>query len=76
VDSECIPDISAKLPLYISGKYQGKFPETVKAKGYLADMKEILIELKVQHMKEIPLDKVRTHVSHLYSVYEFSTRSL
>ncbi|TVT97733.1 hypothetical protein EJB05_57008 [Eragrostis curvula] len=58
VDSEYIPDISAKSPLCISGKYQGKFPETVKAKGYLADMKEISIELKVQHIKEIPLDKV------------------
>ncbi|XP_062187035.1 uncharacterized protein LOC133890600 isoform X2 [Phragmites australis] len=58
VDSEYIPDISAKSPICVSGKYQGKFPETVKAKGYLADMKEILIELKVQHIKEIPLDKV------------------
>ncbi|KAG8099381.1 hypothetical protein GUJ93_ZPchr0013g35406 [Zizania palustris] len=58
VDSEYIPDISAKCPLCISGKYQGKFPETVTAKGYLADMKEISIELKVQHIKDIPLDKV------------------
>ncbi|KAK3127685.1 hypothetical protein QOZ80_7AG0576960 [Eleusine coracana subsp. coracana] len=57
VDSEYIPDISAKSPLCISGKYQGKFPEKVKATGYLADMKEISIELKVQHIKEIPLDK-------------------
>ncbi|KAJ1291847.1 hypothetical protein BS78_02G348400 [Paspalum vaginatum] len=58
VDSEYIPDISEKYPLCISGKYQGTFPDTVKAKGYLADMKEISIELKVQHLKEIPLDKV------------------
>ncbi|KAL6656951.1 hypothetical protein ACP70R_004731 [Stipagrostis hirtigluma subsp. patula] len=57
VDSEYIPDISATSPLCVSGKYQGKLPDTVKAKGYLADMKEISIELKVQHIKEIPLDK-------------------
>ncbi|PAN14798.1 hypothetical protein PAHAL_2G445300 [Panicum hallii] len=60
VDSEYIPDISAKSPLCVSGKYHGKFPDTVIVKGYLADMKEISIELKVQHLKEIPLDKVLT----------------
>jgi hypothetical protein len=48
-----------KSPLCVSGKYNGNFPDTVIAKGYLADMKEISIELKVQHLKEIPLDKVR-----------------
>lgn len=58
VDSEYIPDLSVKYPLCVSGKYHGKFPDTVIAKGYLADMKEISIELKVQHLKEIPLDKV------------------
>ncbi|CAN6184621.1 unnamed protein product [Urochloa humidicola] len=58
VDSEYIPDISAKSPLCVSGKYHGKFPDTVIAKGYSADMKEISIELKVQHLDEIPLDKV------------------
>ncbi|KAI5007905.1 hypothetical protein ZWY2020_008953 [Hordeum vulgare] len=57
VDSECIPDISAQCPLCVSGKYQGKFPETVVA-GYLADMTEISIELKVQHIKDMPLDNV------------------
>jgi len=60
VDSEYIPDISAKSPLCVSGKYHGKFPDTVIVKGYLADMNEISIELKVQHLKEIPLDKVLT----------------
>jgi hypothetical protein len=59
VDSEYIPDLSANSPLCVSGKYKGKFPDTIKAKGYLADMKEISVELKVQQLKEIPLDKVR-----------------
>ncbi|ONM25258.1 inter-alpha-trypsin inhibitor heavy chain-related [Zea mays] len=58
VDSEYIPDLSANSPLCVSGKYRGKFPDTVKAKGYLADMKEVLIELKVQQLKEVTLDKV------------------
>ncbi|WVZ57241.1 hypothetical protein U9M48_007649 [Paspalum notatum var. saurae] len=59
VDSEYIPDISAKYPLSVSGRYHGKLPETLIAKGQLADMSEISIELKVQHIKDIPLDKVR-----------------
>ena len=59
VDSEYIPDISAQCPLCISGKYQGKFPETVVATGYLAAMIEISIELKVQHITDMPLDNVK-----------------
>nr|ACF86519.1 unknown [Zea mays] len=58
VDSVYIPDISAKYPLCVSGRYNGKLPETLIAKGHLADMSEISIELKVQHIKDIPLDKV------------------
>ncbi|CAL4914840.1 unnamed protein product [Urochloa decumbens] len=58
VDSEYIPDISAKYPLCVSGRYHGKLPETLIAKGQLADMSEISIELRVQHLKDIPLDKV------------------
>uniref|UniRef100_A0A0E0D1Z0 VWFA domain-containing protein n=1 Tax=Oryza meridionalis TaxID=40149 RepID=A0A0E0D1Z0_9ORYZ len=58
VDSEYIQDISAKCPLCVSGRYQGKLPETLTAKGYLADMSEISIELRVQHVKDISLDKV------------------
>jgi uncharacterized protein YegL len=60
VDSEYIQDISAKCPLCVSGRYQGKLPETLTAKGYLADMSEISIELRVQHVKDISLDKVRS----------------
>ncbi|KAL6878213.1 hypothetical protein ACP4OV_012383 [Aristida adscensionis] len=58
VDSEYIPDISAKYPLCVSGRYHGKLPDKLTAKGLLADMSEISIELKVQHIKDIPLDKV------------------
>uniref|UniRef100_J3LPN1 VWFA domain-containing protein n=1 Tax=Oryza brachyantha TaxID=4533 RepID=J3LPN1_ORYBR len=58
VDSECIQDISANYPVCVSGRYQGKLPEVLIAKGYLADRSEISIELRVQHIKDIPLDKV------------------
>ncbi|GJN33066.1 hypothetical protein PR202_gb21627 [Eleusine coracana subsp. coracana] len=63
VDSEYIPDISAKSPLCISGKYQGKFPEKVKATGYLADMKEISIELKVLAAQQVGLLTAKTWLS-------------
>jgi hypothetical protein len=59
VDSVHIPDISAESPLCVSGNYRGKFPGTVIAKGNLADMTEISIELKVQHVIDMPLDNVR-----------------
>ncbi|KAM0861071.1 hypothetical protein ACQ4PT_046143 [Festuca glaucescens] len=58
VDCEYIPDMSAKYPLFVSGRFKGELPETLYAKGYLSDMNEISIELKVQHIKDIPLDKV------------------
>jgi hypothetical protein len=63
VGSEYIPDISEKYPLCVSGRYHGQLPETLTVKGQLADMSEISVELKVQHIKSIPLDKVR------YSIY-------
>jgi len=63
VDSEYIPDVSAKYPLCVSGRYHGKLPETLIAKGHLADMSEISIELKVHHVKDIPLDKVRYSIT-------------
>jgi hypothetical protein len=67
VDSEYIPDISAESPLCVSGKYRGKFPDTVIAKGNLADMTEISIELKVQHVTDMPLDNVRCPNLLLYT---------
>ncbi|XP_072990414.1 uncharacterized protein [Typha latifolia] len=53
-----LKDISVNCPLFISGRYRGKFPDSLKAKGYLADMSEIVIDLTVQNTKEIPLEKV------------------
>ncbi|XP_065019194.1 uncharacterized protein LOC135645063 isoform X2 [Musa acuminata AAA Group] len=53
-----IPDLM-RCPLIISGRCRGKFPETLKAKGILADMSDIIIDLKVQHTKDFPLEKLR-----------------
>lgn len=53
-----IPDLLVGCPLIISGKYQGKFPDTVEVEGRLADMSNIVINLKVQNMASIPLERV------------------
>ncbi|XP_020587366.1 uncharacterized protein LOC110029423 [Phalaenopsis equestris] len=53
-----IPDLLVECPLIISGKYQGKFPDTVNVEGRLADASDIVISLKVQHMGNIPLERV------------------
>ncbi|XP_042508182.1 inter alpha-trypsin inhibitor, heavy chain 4-like [Macadamia integrifolia] len=53
-----IPDLSSGSPLIVSGRYQGNFPDSLKAKGMLGDMNNFVIDLKVQKGKDIPLDKV------------------
>ncbi|GAB4853701.1 hypothetical protein Ancab_017893 [Ancistrocladus abbreviatus] len=53
-----IPDLSSESPLIISGRYQGNFPEVIKASAILADMKSSVIELKVQNANIISLDRV------------------
>lgn len=45
--------------MVVSGRYEGKFPDSAKAKGSLADMSDFFVDLKVQNAKDIPLDKVR-----------------
>ncbi|KAI3993147.1 hypothetical protein MKX01_009890 [Papaver californicum] len=39
-------------------RYEGKFPDTVKVKGDLADMSHYEVDLKLQQAKGIPLDRV------------------
>ncbi|ONK65383.1 uncharacterized protein A4U43_C07F36540 [Asparagus officinalis] len=53
-----IPDLSLGCPLVISGRYEGRFPDSAKVKGTLADMSVIVIDLKVKNVKDTPLDKV------------------
>lgn len=52
------PDLSSASPLTVSGRFRGNFPETFKVKGLSADMSNIVIDLKVQDAKDIPLDRV------------------
>lgn len=54
----CIPDLLSERPLIITGRYSGDFPSTVQVKGVLADMSNFSVHLKVQEVKEMPLDKV------------------
>ena len=61
-----IPDLSSGSPLFISGRYQGEFPESLKASGTLADMSKFMMDLKLQKAKEIPLDRVILHFCDLW----------
>ncbi|KAA8534761.1 hypothetical protein F0562_029797 [Nyssa sinensis] len=53
-----LPDLLSESPLIVSGRYQGVFPDILKARGILADMSNFSVDLKVQEAKDIPLDKV------------------
>lgn len=53
-----IPDLQGEIPLIVSGRYKGKFPDALRARGILADMSSFTEELKVHKEKDIPLDKV------------------
>ncbi|KAF5176287.1 Inter alpha-trypsin inhibitor, heavy chain [Thalictrum thalictroides] len=53
-----IPDLSSGCPLIVSGRYQGKFPDVLKARGTKADLSNFVIDLKLQRAKDIPLERV------------------
>ncbi|KAH0455830.1 hypothetical protein IEQ34_015862 [Dendrobium chrysotoxum] len=53
-----LPDLLIECPLIISGRYEGKFPNTVKVEGRSADMNEVVVNLKVQNSTDIPIEKV------------------
>lgn len=59
VFSSQLPDLSFQSPLIMSGRYRGKFPNTLAVTGIFPDMKNFSTELKVHEAKDIPLDKVR-----------------
>ncbi|CAL9063682.1 uncharacterized protein LOC103987694 [Musa acuminata AAA Group] len=69
-----IPDLSGQCPLIISGRCYGKFPETLQAKGILADMSDTVIDMKVQNTKDFPLEKafVKQHIDLLTAQAWFS----
>ncbi|KAH0654447.1 hypothetical protein KY290_032727 [Solanum tuberosum] len=53
-----VPDLSSKGLLVLSGRYRGVFPDTLQAKGVLADLSNFSLDLKAIQTKDIPLDKV------------------
>ncbi|XP_059645088.1 uncharacterized protein LOC132286730 isoform X2 [Cornus florida] len=53
-----IPDLSSESPLIVSGRYHGNFPDSIEASGILADMSNFTVNVKVQKVKDMPLDKV------------------
>ncbi|CAM8914279.1 unnamed protein product [Rhodiola kirilowii] len=53
-----LPDMLSASPLILSGRYRGKFPETVKVRGTAADMSNFTLDLKVENAKDVPIDKV------------------
>ncbi|KAL3737399.1 hypothetical protein ACJRO7_026203 [Eucalyptus globulus] len=53
-----IPDLSSGSPLIVSGRFSGKFPELARVSGVLADRSVCTIDLKVQHVKDVPIDRV------------------
>ncbi|XP_048428511.1 uncharacterized protein LOC103936358 [Pyrus x bretschneideri] len=62
-----IPDLSSGSPLIMSGRYEGRFPDSIKVHGTLADMSNFVLDLKVQRSKDFPLDRVlaRRHIDML-----------
>ncbi|KAI3775145.1 hypothetical protein L1987_49714 [Smallanthus sonchifolius] len=53
-----IPDLLSGSPLIISGRYQGKFPDFVKARGLLADLSTYVIDIKVRQITDIQYDRI------------------
>uniref|UniRef100_A0A7N0T2Q6 VWFA domain-containing protein n=1 Tax=Kalanchoe fedtschenkoi TaxID=63787 RepID=A0A7N0T2Q6_KALFE len=53
-----IPDLTSTTPVFISGRYSGKFPEFVKVTGELADGSKFTQDMKPLPANDIPLDKV------------------
>ncbi|XP_022953610.1 uncharacterized protein LOC111456095 isoform X1 [Cucurbita moschata] len=53
-----IPDLACGSPLIVSGRYNGRFPESFKVSGILADMSDSAIHLKSQRAKELLLERV------------------
>lgn len=53
-----IQDLSRGSPIIISGRYEGKLPESLTVRGTLADMSNFVTDLKIRKEKDIPLHKV------------------
>ncbi|KAD4585036.1 hypothetical protein E3N88_22637 [Mikania micrantha] len=53
-----LPDLLSRSPLIVSGRFIGKFPDIVEARGFLADLSTHVIDVKVMNADNMPLDMV------------------
>ncbi|KAI3773288.1 hypothetical protein L1987_47813 [Smallanthus sonchifolius] len=53
-----LPDLLSGSPLIISGRFKGKFPDIVKARGFLLDLSTHVIDVNVMKANEMPLEMV------------------
>ncbi|XP_027124870.1 uncharacterized protein [Coffea arabica] len=53
-----LPDLLSESPLLVSGRYTGKFPDSVKFRGTLADLENYVIDAKVQKAKDFPMERM------------------
>ncbi|CAA0829462.1 inter-alpha-trypsin inhibitor heavy chain-related [Striga hermonthica] len=53
-----IPDLLSGCPLFISGRYSGKFSESIEIGGTLPDLSNFKINVKVRNAKDIQIDRV------------------
>ncbi|KAJ0988484.1 hypothetical protein J5N97_006840 [Dioscorea zingiberensis] len=69
-----IPDLSVGCPLIVFGRYQGKLPDSLKARGILGDLNDVVIDLKVQKTKDIPFERIfaKQYIDQLTAVAWFS----
>ncbi|KAL3688709.1 hypothetical protein R1sor_015018 [Riccia sorocarpa] len=53
-----IPDLFCTSPLIVSGRFSGRFPDSIKIVGILPDRSQLELEVQKQKAEQIPLDKV------------------
>ncbi|MFS7950209.1 putative von Willebrand factor, type A, von Willebrand factor A-like domain superfamily [Helianthus anomalus] len=53
-----LPDLLSGRPLIVSGRFNGEFPDIVKARGLLADFNTRVIDVKVMKANDMPLEMV------------------
>ncbi|KAI3512493.1 hypothetical protein L1887_19809 [Cichorium endivia] len=54
----CFPDLLSGSPLIVSGRFKGRFPDIVKARGFLSDLSVHVIDVKVSKANDMPLEMV------------------
>lgn len=56
-----IPDLFCGNPLVVSGKFQGKFPDSITVVGLMPDQSTWQLEVPSRKTSKVPLSKVKLH---------------